>query len=71
MDALQQRLLGRQSAVASALNHAEGEFRVAVLDELQRQRQRLRYYQSQARLALARLYDSGDPAEVAAEELAP
>ncbi|MCV6604348.1 MAG: hypothetical protein OIF34_03515 [Porticoccaceae bacterium] len=60
LDALQQRLFGQQSAVAAALNQAEGEFRVAVLDELQRQRQRLRYYQSQARLALARLYDSGN-----------
>ncbi|MDM3872241.1 hypothetical protein QSV34_12875 [Porticoccus sp. W117] len=66
LDALQQRLQGRQTAVAAALNQAEGEFRVAVLDELQRQRQRLRYYQSQARLALARLYDSGSQtAEVA------
>ncbi|MGS2722959.1 hypothetical protein ACVBEJ_04380 [Porticoccus sp. GXU_MW_L64] len=60
LDALLQRLQGRQGAVAAALNQAEGEFRVAVLDELQRQRQRLRYYQSQARLALARLYDSGN-----------
>lgn len=67
VDALQQRLHAQQTAVAAALTSAEGEFRLAVLDELQRQRQRLRYYQSQARLALARLYDSnsegGQPLE--------
>ncbi|UTW46093.1 hypothetical protein KFE80_04135 [bacterium SCSIO 12696] len=71
LDALQQRLLGREQAVAGALDKAEGEFRAVVVAELQRQRQRLRYYQSQARLALARLYDSGGYAEETGEEVNP
>ena len=68
LDELQQRLLAQQAAIDNALSKAESTFRVLVQDELQRQSERLRYYQSQARLALARLYDSSNETSPAEEE---
>ena len=54
---LQQRLQLQTLALDESLRATESSFYQLVVTELERQQHRLRYYQSQARLARARLYD--------------
>lgn len=58
LSALEERLHGQLFSVNSSMKTTEGALRAMVLKELDAQRKRLRYYQSQARLAKARLYDT-------------
>ena len=58
MASLNQRLNQESSRVDAAVTLAENRLRGQVNEELARQRGRLQHYQSQARLSVARLYDS-------------
>jgi tetratricopeptide (TPR) repeat protein len=54
---LQHRLQVQTVALDQSLRATEASFYLVVVTELEQQQNRLRYYQSQARLARARLYD--------------
>ena len=54
---LEQRLHLQTAAVDRSVRNTEAAFYRVVVAELEQQQSRLRYYQSQARLASARLYD--------------
>lgn len=54
---LEQRLQLQTAALDESLRATEASFYQVVVIELEQQQNRLRYYQSQARLARARLYD--------------
>lgn len=58
MAQLNERLTIRSSEVSAAVNLAESKLRERVSRELANQRGRLQHYQSQARLSVARLYDT-------------
>jgi hypothetical protein len=57
MAVLEQRLHTQTAAVERSFRDTEATFYRVIVAELEQQQSRLRYYQSQARLASARLYD--------------